>query len=130
MKYLKLMTVMAVALLVSLNLTGCLETDEDSDVTYVRIFEVSSETVYSYRNYDSSGGGDQPIAYEYMQVREQGKNTWSKLVMGSINSFEYVKGHEYKLKVKVTRLANPPADGSLLTYELIEILSDKPNKND
>jgi hypothetical protein len=50
--------------------------------------------------------------------------------MGAIESFEYVKGHEYTLKVRVTRLANPPADGPLHTYELIEILLDKPNEND
>jgi uncharacterized lipoprotein YehR (DUF1307 family) len=129
MKNLKLIAAMIIAVLVTLNLTGCLNTDEDSDVSYMRIFEVSSETTYSYYTYDSFGENDTPLMYEYMQVRERGKNTWSKLIMGSIKSFDYVKGHEYTLKVRVTRLANPPADASSLTYELIEILSDKAIEN-
>jgi hypothetical protein len=130
MKYFKLITTVIVSVLATINLTGCLLDNEDVDVSYEAIFEVSSETTYSYLNYDSTGGGDNPIAYEYMLVREKGKSNWSKLIIGSIQSFDYVKGHEYTLKVRVTRLANPPADGPLLTYELIEILSDMPNEND
>jgi hypothetical protein len=130
MKYLILIPTVIAAVLAIVNLTGCLSDNEDVDITHEVILEVSSETSYSYLDYDVPGDGDNPIAYEYMLVREKGKSTWSKLIMGSIKSFDYVKGHEYTLKVRETRLANPPADGLLLTYELIEILSDKPNEND
>jgi hypothetical protein len=60
-----------------------------------------------------------------MKIRQQGKTDWNYLHMGAIKSFDYVKGHEYILKLKVTRLDNPPADAGSHVYELVEILSDK-----
>jgi heat shock protein HslJ len=40
-----------------------------------------------------------------------------------IEGFEYVPGTEYELLVNVEEVADPPADGSSLTYTLIEVVS-------
>jgi hypothetical protein len=118
---------MIVAVLATVNLTGCLSDNEDVDVTYEAILEVSPEITEGYGF--GIGNDGEALVVEYMKIRQKGKTDWSYLSVGAIESFEYVKGHEYIIRVKVTRLANPPADGPLLTYKLIEILSDKPNEN-
>ena len=41
----------------------------------------------------------------------------------SIDGFEWEAGYEYELLVRVTEVENPPADGSSLRYELVEIVS-------
>jgi hypothetical protein len=128
MKYFKLITIVIIAVLAAINLTGCLSDNEDVDVTYEAILEVSPEITEGYGFGVGNDGGAGVV--EYMKVRKKGNTDWFYLSVGAIESFEYVKGHEYTLKVRVTRLANPPADGPLHTYELIEILSDKPNEND
>lgn len=127
MKYFKLITTVIIAVIATLNLTGCLSDGEDMDVTYEAIFEVSSEITEGYGFGVGNDGGAGVV--EYMKIRQKGKTDWTYLCVGAIESFEYVKGHEYIIRVKVTRLANPPADGLSSTYELIEILSDKPCTN-
>jgi hypothetical protein len=102
--------------------------DEDNDTTcinpgrvYEAIFEVSSETSEGY-GLDGIEGG----VVEYMKIRQRDKTDWIYLHTDAIKHFDYVKGHEYILKLKVTHYDNPPADGDSNIYELIEILSDKP----
>jgi heat shock protein HslJ len=41
----------------------------------------------------------------------------------TIAGFEWEAGFEYVLRVQVTEINNPPADGSMLQYELIEVVS-------
>jgi hypothetical protein len=101
--------------------------DEDNDttciksgLTYEAIFEVSPEVSEGY-GMDGIEGG----VVEYIKIRRQGKTDWDYLQMGAIRSFDYVKGHEYILKLRVTYFNNPPADASSNVYELLEILSDK-----
>lgn len=117
MKQIRLFLMVIAIICAVTNLTGCLFREE-GDVTYERVFKVSCETAY----YGPFGEGGEYV--ESMLVSEDGGKTWSKFAFGQIESFEYVKGHEYTIRVKVTRLANPPADGSLYTYELIEIIAD------
>lgn len=45
------------------------------------------------------------------------------LHIGRIKGFEYTEGYEYKLKVLITTIKNPPMDGHLETFELVEIIS-------
>ena len=40
-----------------------------------------------------------------------------------IEGFTFVEGYEYQLKVQVTPVENPPADGSSLSYTLVEEVS-------
>ena len=62
---------------------------------------------------------------ECMQVSytEDGE---TQLFYGSIDGFEYVEGTSYVIDVRVTEVANPPADGSSLNYTLVEVVSETP----
>ena len=42
----------------------------------------------------------------------------------TIAGFDYQWGHRYALRVEVTEIENPPADGSSARYDLIEVISD------
>ena len=56
-----------------------------------------------------------------MLVRENLDDQWEFLYQ-SIEGFEYEGGTSYKLHVSITKVENPPADGSSLKYTLLEIL--------
>lgn len=40
-----------------------------------------------------------------------------------IDGFEYEWGYTYELKIKATKLSNPPMDGGDTEYELLEVIS-------
>ena len=56
-----------------------------------------------------------------MLVREDPNSDWENFY-DTIDGFEFQSGYEYKLKVQVTEIKNPPADASSLKYSLVEIL--------
>ena len=56
-----------------------------------------------------------------MLVRENPNSDW-KNFYDHIDGFEFQNGYEYKLKIKITEIKNPPADASSLKYSLLEIL--------
>ena len=56
-----------------------------------------------------------------LQVRTQPGAPW-ELHYGDIEGFEWQVGVEYVLRVRETTVANPPADGSALRWQLIEVL--------
>ena len=39
-----------------------------------------------------------------------------------IEGFDYKEGHTYKLEVNVSKIENPPADGSSLKYKLVKLI--------
>lgn len=79
---------------------------------------VSSETGESY--------GFNSTPEECMLVKFDNPNgKWEHLGLYRIEGFTYVKGHEYELRVKMTTLANPPADGYSHKYLLVKIVQDK-----
>jgi hypothetical protein len=41
----------------------------------------------------------------------------------TIEGFEYEEGYTYEIEVAVTKIDNPPADGSSLQYVLVKIIS-------
>ncbi|CAG1013294.1 hypothetical protein ANAEL_04659 [Anaerolineales bacterium] len=45
---------------------------------------------------------------------------------GEINGFQYEWGSTYRLKVKITTVANPPADSPSESYSLVEVLDKSP----
>lgn len=57
-----------------------------------------------------------------LQIRESADQNWENFY-GNIQNFDYQEGYNYKVKVQVTELENPPQDASSLVYTLIEILS-------
>lgn len=59
----------------------------------------------------------------FMQVREEGSNELKLLSLERIEGFEYEEGYEYKVKVLITTLANPPMEGYSDKYKLLGIIS-------
>ena len=83
---------------------------------------ISEETGITYDLFDTNK--EYPI--ECMLVMEEdAPRVWQPMTFGTIKGFTYEKGHSYELKVKRTRLANPPMDASAYTYELVQILEDR-----
>jgi hypothetical protein len=41
-----------------------------------------------------------------------------------IENFDFIWGHNYQLRVKITQLDNPPADGSSEKWQVTEVISD------
>lgn len=103
-------------------LTACSDDDEPKDsVKEIRML-VSAETGVTYAWGDDMK--ENPI--ECLLVKTEGDSEeWQNLGFEQIKGFSYERGHEYYLSVKRTILANPPADASDRTYELIRILEDK-----
>lgn len=92
--------------------------DEKKDSVKEIIIYVSSETGESY--------GFNSTPEECMLVKFDNPNgEWEHLGLYRIEGFTYVKGHEYELRVKMTTLANPPADGYSHKYLLVKIVQDK-----
>lgn len=96
---------------------GCSD-DEPKDMVKEIRMQISSETG-TYTPWGSE------VSFECMLVKEDGESEYSPLPFGDIKGFEYVRGHEYYLSVQRTILANPPADASDRTYELICVLEDR-----
>ncbi|RFS23306.1 META domain-containing protein [Chitinophaga silvatica] len=59
---------------------------------------------------------------ECLQIRKPEDKEWSNLY-GNIAGFKYVPGYRYRLRVRVSRVNNPPADASSIQYSLIKILN-------
>ena len=92
--------------------------DEKKDSVKEITIYVSSETGESY--------GFNSTPEECMLVKFDNPNgEWEHLSLYRIEGFTYVKGHEYELRVKMTTLANPPADGYSHKYLLVKIVQDK-----
>lgn len=92
--------------------------DEKKDSVKEITIYVSSETGESY--------GFNSTPEECMLVKFDNPNgEWEHLGLYRIEGFTYVKGHEYVLRVKMTTLANPPADGYSHKYLLVKIVQDK-----
>ena len=103
-------------------LTACSDDDAPKDsVKEIRML-VSAETGVTYAWGDDMK--ENPI--ECLLVKMEGDSEeWKNLGFEQIKGFSYERGHEYYLSVKRTILANPPADASDRTYELIRVLEDR-----
>ncbi|MGF6845321.1 heat shock protein HslJ [Chitinophaga sp. W3I9] len=65
---------------------------------------------------------------ECLQIKGVNDADWSNLYT-NISGFKYTPGYRYKLRVKITRVKNPPADGSSLKYTLAKVLEKKKISN-
>ncbi|MCW3462313.1 META domain-containing protein [Chitinophaga nivalis] len=61
---------------------------------------------------------------ECLQIKGLKDAEWSNLYT-NINGFNYVPGYRYKLRIRVTPVKNPPADGSSVKYTLTKVLEKK-----
>lgn len=100
-------------------ISSCSSDDDEKKCSVKEItIYVSSETGESY--------GFNSTPEECMLVKFDNPNgEWEHLGLYRIEGFTYVKGHEYELRVKMTTLANPPADGYSHKYLLVKIVQDK-----
>lgn len=113
---------LAFAMLAAFSLVSCSSDDDAKDIIKEINMSVSAEPGVMYGLFDSMK--EHPI--ECMRVMsEDWPGQWQTLYFDEIKGFTYERGHEYELRVKRTILANPPADGSDRTYELVRILYDK-----
>lgn len=104
-----------------LSFIGC-KKDEPKDEMQIISMSISEETGITYDLFDTNK--EYPI--ECMLVMEEdAPRVWQPMTFGTIKGFTYEKRHSYELKVKRTRLANPPMDASAYTYELVQILEDR-----
>lgn len=107
--------------------TACfdLENDEKQDKVEKVTIYVSAETGTYYDLFDDKR--ERPM--EGMKIRYSPEERWECVPLQTIQGFEYEKGYEYVLLVKRTTLANPPADGSMYTFELLRVISKKQPKD-
>lgn len=122
MKNRNFLGMLLMAFLAVAGLTACSDDDEPKDsVKEIRML-VSAETGVTYAWGDDMK--ENPI--ECMLVKTEGDSEeWQNLGFEQIKGFSYERGHEYYLLVKHTILANPPADASDRTYEIIRVLEDR-----
>jgi len=85
----------------------------------VILMTVDAETFWSSRI--SPGTGRTLI--EYIRVKEVVSGDIHNMYFSEIAGFEYEKGFEYLIKVKKTKIDNPPMDASSIAFSLIEIIS-------
>lgn len=102
-------------------LAACSNDDEPKDKVSIIEATVSSEIEEICYTPALS---DQKIWGEFLKVKFGNSAEWTRLELSEIAEFHYEDGHEYKLRIEQTELANPPADGSSMRYKLIKILSD------
>ena len=123
MKTIKLFfSTLLVVIISAIGMVSCNGDDELKDKEIEVTMSISENTDIMYLLFDDNK--ENPI--ECMLVMEDGVDqSWRKMGFSEIEWFMYEKGHRYKLRVKKTILANPPADGSAWKYELIEVLEDK-----
>ena len=123
MKTIKLFfSTLLVVIISVIGMVSCNGDDELKDKEIEVTMSISENTDIMYLLFDDNK--ENPI--ECMLVMEDGVDqSWRKMAFSEIECFMYEKGHRYKLRVKKTILANPPADGSAWKYELIEVLEDK-----
>ena len=102
-------------------LSSCDDDNSLKDVVKEVTILVSENTGIDYQLFDDNK--ENPI--ECMLIMENGVDkTWRNMWFSEISGFTYEKGHAYTLRVKKTILANPPADGSVWRYELLEVMKD------
>jgi len=61
------------------------------------------------------------IVMQCMQVKERPQDDWQNFYDG-IEGFEYEPGYSYRLRVLKRPVPDPPADGSSISWHLLEVL--------
>lgn len=62
-------------------------------------------------------------------IKRNGNPVW-EMTSCAIKGFTYEKGYEYTIKVKITEILNPPADGSSWNCSLVSIISKEKKESD
>jgi hypothetical protein len=62
------------------------------------------------------------VMVDVMELTKENSNDKYYIALGKIEGFEYTEGYEYKLKVRISPIDNPPMDGYTESYKLIEVI--------
>ncbi len=65
------------------------------------------------------------IPTECLMVRESSTAEWTN-IFDTIHGFEWEPGFNYKIRVMINEIENPPADGSSRYYRLVQVLEKTP----
>jgi hypothetical protein len=82
---------------------------------------IEKEVLVAHFLSDCVGVGPQ----QCLNVRESAEDDWT-LWYGPIEGFEYEAGYDYRLRVRESTVANPPADASSIRWTLLEELEKTP----
>ena len=93
---------------------------KDTD-TKTAIFKVQPELAFVAPNPPADPSS--PANIPAMKILQDGRKDTLYLTLDRIAGFTYTEGVSYVLKVRITTLNNPPADGDLYSYRLIEQIS-------
>ncbi|WP_109098834.1 DUF4377 domain-containing protein [Aquimarina sp. AU58] len=63
-----------------------------------------------------------------MLYKENPTDKWTYFY-DTIEGFKYEDGYNYQIEVAITKIENPPADGSSLHYTLVKIISKEKNQS-
>ncbi len=97
-------------------LIGCHTTQQTVTENNTRTVEVIKTYYVAPYQVDCMGVGPQKCVLVKHAINARWQNFYAP-----IQGFEFESGFSYILKVKETPIENPPADGSSIQYELIEI---------
>ena len=61
-----------------------------------------------------------------LQIKENKEDDWT-LFYDTIEGFDYKEGFTHKIEVTISKVKNPPADGSKLKYKLNNIIYQEPS---
>jgi len=71
---------------------------------------------------DCEGASEQKC----LQIKENKEDDWT-LFYDTIEGFEYKEGYLHKIEVSISKIKNPPSDGSKLKYKLNNIIYQEPS---
>lgn len=108
------MTLMSLLLTLTFSV-GCSKDDEP------QVREAEFEIASSYTKCNPTFNSTE--SNTCLTIKEAGTSSSYTVGDGTITGFSYEPGYKYRLRVKLTKLQNPPADGSDTQYELIQTLS-------
>jgi hypothetical protein len=118
--YLPMMGVL-IALPFALSACSLDDEDEEKDWTEQKLVEVGPYIVPVYVWEDPN------IYVDGIRVKNLGSSRWEPYCLDFIQGFEFEPGYYYELKVEVTHLGNPPADGYDITCRLISEVAKYPD---
>ncbi len=96
--------------------SSCKPTKPTSESSGLSSFELKSYYIAPYQVH-CEGEGIQQCFLVKRKINDQWQNFYS-----TIEGFDFEPGYSYIIKVKLTAIANPPADGSSMCFELHEII--------
>lgn len=91
---------------------------KDSDNAREVVLNISPTISYTAPRPPAVGDADIPA----MKVVENGKTDTILLTLDRIEGFTFTEGYKYQIKVRISTIENPPADGYSDNYKLLEML--------